>query len=130
TEGVAAAAPLLMNAVYDAGSGAQSVYLGAQPGLLAVKRGWRLQGRFPTQGRDCLVGATAAQKLHLRLGQEFALPGLDGQKGRVTGLLAPTQGADDTFLYLPLAEAQRLFRRPHELTHILVRLRDPDDLDR
>jgi putative ABC transport system permease protein len=129
TEGVATAAPILMNAVYTP-SGAQAVYLGAEPGLLAVKRGWRIDGRFPTQGRDCLVGATVAQNLSLRVGQTFALPGLDGQTGRVAGVLAPTQGADDTFLYLPLAAAQRLFRRPRELTHILVRLQDPNDLDK
>src|SRR5579872_3848030 len=40
TAGVATAAPLLMNAVIDQTTGAQSVYLGAEPGLLALKRGW------------------------------------------------------------------------------------------
>ncbi len=129
TAGVATAAPLLMNAVYDQASGAQSVYLGADPSLLQVKRGWHIQGAFPAQGRDCLVGAKVAQTLHLQLGQEFALPGLDGQKGRVAGLLAPTQGADDTFIYMTLPEAQRIFQRPDQLTHILVRLTDPDSLD-
>src|SRR5262245_12636161 len=48
TAGVSAAAPLLMNALYDS-TGTQSVYLGAEPGLLAVKRGWHLEGKFPTQ---------------------------------------------------------------------------------
>ena len=130
TDGVANAAPLLMNAVYDQATGAQSVYLGAEPGLMAIKRGWHITGAFPATGRDCLVGATVAQTLHLTLGQEFALPGLDGQRGRVAGILAPTQGADDTFVYMPLAEAQRLFKRPHQLTHILVRLTDPNDMDK
>jgi putative ABC transport system permease protein len=129
TEGVATAAPLLMNAVYDPASGAQSVYLGAEPGLLAVKRGWQLQGAFPTAAQECLVGATVAQKLHLALGQSFSLPGLEGKTGRVAGILNPTQGADDTFIYLPLATAQQMFQRPQQLTHILVRLKDPDMLD-
>ena len=136
TEGVANAAPLLMNALYDE-SGGQSVYLGAEPGLLAVKRGWHIEGRFPTQGRDCLVGASVARKAHLQVGQTFALPGLQDKKdaagngatGRVAGILQPTQGADDTFIYMPLATAQTLFKRPHQLTHILVRLSDPDQLD-
>lgn len=130
TEGVAVAAPLLMNAVYDQTTGAQSVYLGAEPGLLAIKRGWHIEGVFPTHGNDCLVGSQLAQTLHLKLGQEFTLPGLDGPRGRVAGLLAPTQGADDTFIYMSLAEAQRLFKRPNQLTHILVRLTDPNMLDR
>lgn len=129
TEGVSTAAPLLMNAVYDAATGDQSVYLGAEPGLLQVKRGWKITGAFPTQGRDCLVGATVARKQHLQLRQTFPLSGLDGQTGRVAGILAPTQGADDTFVYMPLGTAQTLFKRPKQLTHILVRLTDPDALD-
>jgi len=47
----------------------------------------------------------------------------------VTGILAATRGADDTFIYLRLADAQRRFNHPGELTHILVRLADPNDLD-
>ncbi len=129
TEGVALAAPLLMNALYDA-QGEQAVYLGAEPELPTIKKGWHIEGRFPTQGMDCLVGATVAQKGKLRIGQTFALAGLPGQAGRVVGILQPTQGADDTFIYMPLATAQMLFKRPHELTHVLVRLSDPDQLDK
>ena len=129
TEGVALAAPLLMNALYDA-QGEQAVYLGAEPELPAVKKGWHIQGRFPIQGRECLVGATVARHGNLKLGQTFALPALDGQTGQVVGILEPTQGADDTFIYLPLATAQTLFKRPHQLTHVLVRLSDPDQLDK
>lgn len=128
TKGVDTAAPLLMNAVYDA-SGEQSTYLGAEPGLLRLKRGWHIRGRFPAQSGDCLIGATVAQKRHLDIGQSFALPGLTNAQGRVAGVLDSTQGADDTFIYMPMADAQRLFKRPGQLTHILVRLTDPDSLD-
>lgn len=128
TEGVATAAPLFMNAVYDS-QGGQSVYIGALPDVLAVKRDWKITGAFPKAGNEVLVGATTAETLHLQLGQEFALPGLEGKSGRVTGILAPTRGADDTFFYMPLTTAQALFKRPHQLTHILVRLTDPDQLD-
>lgn len=129
TEGVETAAPVFMNAVYDSGTGAQSVYLGAEPGMLKVKKSWRIEGAFPAQSGDFLIGSTVAKTQGLKLGQEFALPGIEGQKGRVCGILAPTQGADDTFLYMPLGDAQRLFKRPNELTHILVRLTDPTSLD-
>ncbi len=129
TDGVETAAPLFMNAVYGAQSGEQSVYIGAEPGLLRVKKGWHITGAFPTAPGEFLIGATVAQKQHLTLGQTFALPGLEGQTGRVAGILAPTQGADDTFFYLPLADSQKLFKKPHQLTHILVRLTDPNALD-
>jgi len=127
--GVQTAAPILMNAVIDSTTGVQSVYLGAQPDLLALKRAWHITGDYPRHADDCLVGATTAQNLHLQIGKQFTLPGLNGPTGRVCGLLAPTQGADDTFIYMPLATAQQLFKRPHQLTHILVRLTDPDTLD-
>lgn len=128
TEGVADAAPLLMNALYG-DNGEQTVYLGAEPGLLALKRTWHIEGRFPQQGNEILVGATVAQRYHLRPGQSLPLPELQGETGQVTGVLAPTQGADDTFIYMPLTTAQRLFQRPNQLTHILVRLSDPDRMD-
>src|ERR1043165_8976379 len=60
-EGGATPGPLLMDARYDGAAGAQSVCVGAEPRLLAVKRGWRIDGIFPTQGRDCLIGANLAQ---------------------------------------------------------------------
>jgi putative ABC transport system permease protein len=126
--GVETAAPLLMNALYD-DSGGQTTYLGAEPGLLRVKRSWQIAGSFPAATGDCLVGATVALKRALRLGQTFALPGLSNARGRVCGILAPTQGADDTFIYMPLADAQRLFKRPGQLTHILVRLSDPNGVE-
>ena len=130
TSGVAMAAPILMNAVYDNDTGEQFVYQGAEPGLLAVKRSWHLNGAYPQQARGRLLGVRIASKLHVIVGQEFKMPGLSGETGIVSGILAPTQGADDDFIYMPLAEAQRIFKRPNQLTHILVRLSDPNDLDR
>jgi putative ABC transport system permease protein len=50
--------------------------------------------------------------------------------GRISGVLAPTQTDDDSFIHLRLADAQRQFKHPSQFTHILVRLRDPDDLDK
>src|SRR5512135_2755928 len=45
--GVATAAPLLMNAVYDEQTARPHVYIGADRQLLALKKGWRINGRFP-----------------------------------------------------------------------------------
>ena len=129
TEGVATASPLLMNALYDTETGAPTVYLGADNSLLSVKRNWRIEGGFPAREGECLVGTTVAQNQKLAIGQAFSLPGLKGEKGRVSGILAPTHGADDTFVYMPLSMAQRLFKRPKQLTHILVRLTDPNKME-
>jgi len=58
------------------------------------------------------------------------LPGLANQQAVVSGILAPTQAADDNFIYLQLAAAQSIFGHSNQLTHILVRLSDPEDLER
>ena len=126
TPGVAVAAPVLMNAV-ALPDGAQAVYVGAQPDLLALKRSWRIEGRFPQASGEALVGSEVARERRLRPGASLALPGLDA-KATVSGILKPTGGSEDLFIHLRLADAQRLFKRPGQLTHVLVRLRDPDQL--
>lgn len=132
TTGVASAAPVFMAALPGARPGEQFVYLGVRPDILAVKRGWRIAGAFPARDGEVLAGAGLAAEQGWRVGERVALPGRAGALGsaRVSGILAATGGADDQFLYLPLAAAQRLFHRPHRLTHILVRLRDPNQMDR
>jgi ABC-type lipoprotein release transport system permease subunit len=40
----------------------------------------------------------------------------------VVGILASTQGADDRFIYIGLADAQKLFHHPYEITHVLVQM--------
>lgn len=126
--GVGTAAPVFMNAVYGQ-DGEQTVYAGVSPDIRALKRGWRWNGAFPENQGDLLVGAETARVHGWKVGQSVELPGLAQQRGTVAGILAPTGGADDRFVYLRLEDAQRLFKHPGELTHILVRLADPDRLD-
>lgn len=125
---VATAAPCFMSAVYDA-EGNQSVYIGVETNILSLKRGWKIQGDFPRHNGELLVGSEAARRNRWKIGDRVQLPGLRDQTGRVAAILAPTQGADDTFIYLGLADAQRRFKHPNELTHVLVQLKDPNDLD-
>lgn len=126
---VATAAPVFMAALYDTG-GSQVVYVGVESNILSLRPSWHIQGSFPKREGDLLIGSEAQRRYGWRIGQEVALPGLPNQTGRVAGVLATTQGAEDTFIHLSLMDAQRRFHHPTELTHILVRLVDPNDLDR
>jgi putative ABC transport system permease protein len=126
--GVATAAPVFMAAVYDA-DGNQAVYVGVETNILRLKRAWRIDGNFPQRDGELLAGSEVARRLGWRIGEQVRLPGLRDQSGVVTAILAPTHGADDTFIHLRLPDAQRRFKHTNELTHILVRLADPDDLD-
>jgi putative ABC transport system permease protein len=125
---VATAAPVFMAAVHDT-EGNQTVYVGVETNILALKRGWKINGRAPERDGELLAGSEVARRHGWRLGEKVQLPGLRNRSGTVAGVLAPTQGADDAFIHLRLSDAQRLFNHTNELTHILVRLADPDDLD-
>lgn len=129
TEHVATAAPVLMNALYEEKSNSQVVYCGVDSGILALKPHWRIEGAFPQQPGEVLVGAELAKERAWQVGQTVALPGLTARTGHITGILGASQSADDLFIFLPLADAQRHFKRPNELTHILVRLDAPENLE-
>ncbi len=127
TDGVSTAAPVLMNAFYSE-AGEEVVVLGVTPSILQVKRGWHLNGAFPISETDALIGSSFAAKWRLTLGQPFHLPGMGEISFRVCGILAPTQGAEDNYVHLTLAGAQKAMKKPGQLTHILVRLSDPNEL--
>lgn len=129
TARITVAAPVLMSAVYESQTGAQTVYCGVEPNILDVKRQGRLTGEFPRAPNALLVGSETARTRGWQVGQTVVLPGLPGKTGRVAGIINPTAGPDDLFVYLNLTDAQRLFGRPNQLTHILVRLDAPEAMD-
>jgi ABC-type lipoprotein release transport system permease subunit len=129
TPGIAVSAPVFMSARHTP-AGEQVVYVGIDTNLLGLKKSWSFAGTFPAQANELMIGAEAARRLNWHLGQHVVLPGLGTNSGTVSALLAPTHGADDSFIFLPLADAQRIFHHPGEMTHVLVRLKDPNQIDR
>ncbi|MBI5386460.1 MAG: ABC transporter permease [Verrucomicrobia bacterium] len=127
--GIAAVAPVFMSALHTS-AGHQTVYVGVDTNLLLLKKTWMIDGAFPLQRDELLVGAAVARRLGWRVGERVSLPGLATNTATVRGLLRPTHGADDEFIFLRLADAQRLFRHPDEMTHVLIRLHDPNQMDR
>jgi putative ABC transport system permease protein len=129
TRHVDAAAPVFMSAVYAEG-GTPTVYCGVDPALLRVKRSWRVDGAFPSAPGELLAGAGIAARRGWAVGAEVTPPGLPGgRRARVSGILAATQGADDEFVFLRLRDAQSWFGHPGKLTHLLVRLDEPERMD-
>lgn len=126
--GVATVAPVFMSALYG-DKGEEVVYSGIDDSIVKLKPGWKIEGRLPQEKNEVLAGAEAARKRQWHLDQTVALPELNGATGRVAGILQATHGAEDEFLYLRLSDAQRLFKHQGELTHLLVRLDDPDQME-
>jgi ABC-type lipoprotein release transport system permease subunit len=127
--GVASVAPVFMG-VTPGGQEIATVYIGVDTNILALRPGWRIKGAFSTEPGSVLAGAEAARRHGWQLGTPISLPGFSNQVVNVRGILEPTQSYEDTFVHLPLSEAQRLFGRTNELTHVLIRLADPNDLER
>jgi len=126
--GIGVAAPIFMAAIFDP-TGERTVYVGADTNLLPLRPGWQIRGTFPGTDGGLLIGAEAADRHGWQIGQQILLPGLKGARGTITGILERTHGADDAFIHLRLADAQKRFGHSNELTHILVKLKDPNDLD-
>ena len=129
TPRVALAAPVLMTAFFD-DSGGQNVYCGITERMAKLKNWQYSAGGFCNTNGSLLAGNGLAKSRHWQVGDTVILRGIEGEKSAtVSGILTPSSGADDLFAYLPLADAERLFKRTGLLTHILVRLQNPDDLD-
>ena len=128
TPGVAGAAPAFMAAM-TSDDGSQVVYVGIDERMLKHKPGWKLKGAFPRSTGEILAGAEAARLRNWKVGQRVLLPELEGNTATVSGILGSTHGADDSFIYTQLSDAQDWFKRPEQLTHILVQLEDPNYLE-
>ncbi|MGC8668188.1 MAG: ABC transporter permease [Chthonomonadales bacterium] len=126
---VEVAAPVLMAVVYGERSGVQDVYCGVDADILRVKRRWRIVGAFPSRCGDVLAGAQVAREHGWKPGTPISLPGLPSVRGRISGILERLDGPDDLFLYVLLADARRWFHKSGRLTHILVRLDQPENAD-
>lgn len=125
--GIAATAPAFMSALYESNS-SPTVYVGIDTNMLALKPGWRIHGMFPNTN-EVLIGSEVAKRRNWTNGQVVNLPGLAGAAFTIGGTLAPTQSADDTFMFLRLKEAQKHFRHANSLTHVMVRLDDASLMD-
>jgi putative ABC transport system permease protein len=126
--GVASAAPAFM-AAFASSNGSQAVYVGIDEQMLALRPGWKIQGAFPARRGEVLAGSEAAQRQNWAIGARITLPELPSRTAIVAGILQPTHGADDGFIYTRLDDAQQWFQHRGELTHILVRLNDANLLD-
>src|SRR5205823_10107044 len=105
------------------------IWLGVDDAIRSVKPFWRIEGQFPRPGGtrpdEALVGSEVARRRHLRPGERF-VDAPTGAAFRVSGVIARTGGQDDSFIYLPLMTAQRMFGHPGQITNILVTVEDPE----
>src|SRR4051812_2849633 len=99
--GVAVAAPVFMSAHYGPNN-SRDVLVGVASNYLQLKRNWRITGAFPAASSEVFLGSRKAAELKARPNSEISIPALPKEKLRISGVLEPTNGPDDDFIFARL----------------------------
>jgi len=103
-----------------------------QTGIAKTNPWWQIDGRwFSDDGKECIVGATFAQKNHIKRGDFISLATGDvtviPSPEEVTGILS-SGGPEDEAILVPLAVAQALAGKPGQYRKLYVSaLTKPED---
>jgi len=111
-ENVRSAVPVVVGRVKVNGQ-LTSVY-GTTEDVLQIK-GWGI-----TEFTGAVVGSDVAEKLNLSRGQRISLDLYAQESLEVTRVLGATGGRDDTFVFVPLAVAQKILGLGNRLSAVLV----------
>jgi putative ABC transport system permease protein len=84
---------------------------------LSMKDYWIVDGTFPGDEMDILVGSDAAARLDVAPGDSLAI---EGSAFNVAGVLEPTGGEDDGVVFGHLSAVQTLTGRPGEASFVEV----------
>ncbi|MCX8039194.1 MAG: ABC transporter permease [Planctomycetota bacterium] len=106
-------------------SGGLDLFFGISEEVPQLRPEWRLRGSWfsAPQAAEALLGAAVAERWQAEVGSVLRVPSLDREL-RVVGILERTRSHDDQIVFLPLATAQRWFRKEGMLTAIGVQLAD------
>lgn len=126
-EGIDLATPMLMHQFIgkDASTGQDTphVVFGIEiDDIRILKPWWSVRGRFFTENETnvMLVGSGLAENQNYSVGS--VMPAGPLKNFTIVGILDRTGDQDDQFHFVPLAEAQRVFRKEGKITTIAVKV--------
>jgi len=105
------------------GHGKLTPIYGLDEAGFAMKPWWVIKGDKFVDERSVVLPEEMAVELGLNIGSTWTIPGVEGDFV-VTGLLEKTGSQDDSFIYLPLATAQKIFDAEGKVTSIAITLAD------
>ena len=82
-----------------------------------IKAWWNVDGAYPDGPKQALLGATAAEKLNLSIGDDFFL---QGDSLRVAGILNTTGSQDDSSIMLDIGYVGEVLGKPGKISLIEV----------
>ncbi|MBI5848488.1 MAG: ABC transporter permease [Nitrospirae bacterium] len=94
-----------------------------------LKPHWQIEGTIPKDGQEIILGSEIAVHQGLKVGDSMEYPNVNATF-KVSGILKKTGSQDDAFIYMPVATAQVVFKKPSGATAVGVKVKDPAPLTR
>lgn len=92
-----------------------------------IIEGQSLSGAHRVRGEPLLLGKSAAENLHKKVGDSLRIT---GGTFRIVGIYETGDGFEDGGAVIPLREAQSLLLQPRRVSMYYIRLRNPEEEDR
>lgn len=121
TEGVKAAAGFLIFSLTSDSGDKVDLFYGVTDDARKLKPNWNVKGQWFQDEDSIILGSEVARVEKREVGDKIYIENLD-REFEVVGILERTYGQDDGFLFLPLATAQKLFKKENKLTAVGVQL--------
>lgn len=123
-EGVKEAAGFLIFSLSSPSGDKVDLFYGISDEALKLKKNWKVRGSWFKDDHSIILGSEVARVEKRDVGDKVYIESLD-REFNVVGILDRTFGQDDGFYFLPLATAQKLFKKENKLTAVGVQLYDP-----
>lgn len=123
TEGVKEAAGFLIFSLSSPQGDKVDLFYGITDEALKLKPKWKVNGSWFKDDNSIILGSEVARVEKRDVGDKIYIETLD-KEFNVVGVLERTYGQDDGFYFLPMATAQKLFKKENKLTAIGVQLFD------
>jgi putative ABC transport system permease protein len=129
TNGIAMATPILVAQQPNPQKERVDLIYGVDMEVLsAIKPGWQIKGKIPSQDNEILLGHEVAEHEGLKPGDVFTETA-DGTPLIIAGIVGLTGSQDDAFVYLPIQTAQQILERPGAATAIGVKVTNPERMN-
>ncbi|WP_181391778.1 ABC transporter permease [Methanospirillum lacunae] len=128
TTGVEIATPMLLQQFTNNGT-SHVVYGIESAEMQKIKPWWKVQGRFFSDDEKnvMVIGAGLAELDGAKVGDTIPI-GPIKEPFTIVGILERTGGQDDQSHFLPIDEAQRIFKKEGKINTIAVLVKDPKEV--
>lgn len=125
--GIRTATGMLIFSLIEA-EGKALYFYGVGDNYRDLKPHWKIRGEWFTGPNSIILGTEAARVEKRNVGDKVYFPGIDAEF-TVSGILERSGSEDDGFFFLPLATAQKVFKKEGKLTAVGVSLANVEEFE-